>query len=313
MVGVAAAWIVVLAGCVDNDEDATDPSGLGLAAYLVDYPGAENWAPGTEHGWLLRISNPTNSTLQAVVAPLGVSDAPYFYAHEKQGAMPDIVTPDGPDGVGGLRTTLEPGEAALVVMQVRAYANETVPWGGFRVHTMDGDTRVATADIERQVTVMEGRSVTAGDHVQTATIGMWVNGTSFYTNIAALNDDPEFPAGYNRSEFGGDPLPIYVYQNDRSEQPAGSRDTCHFTTIRGYNDLLLQQGEHGTSARFLEPEEAYTRDGAEDHPLYGDAMVFLNTIVSHDGATTVEDRAPNPGGACYDPRNVIPAGTLPPI
>ncbi len=306
LVGLVAV-AAVLAGCLDGD------GAEGLDLYLFDYPGAQNWVPGTEHGWMLRISNPTSQTMAAVVAPIGVADGPFFLAADlAAGRMPDLVASVDGAVIGGLRAVLAPGESTVAVLLVRAYENAVEPVAGLRVHSMLGDQVVETADVTRPVKMVEGLDVEAGDHVRTATVGVWINGTSFYTNIAALNEDPAFPAGYDRAEFGGDALPIYVYASDRGEQPAGSKDTCHFTTITGYNELLLGQAEGGTGARFLLPEEAYTREGAEDHLLYGDALVFLNTVVGHDGPTSTADALPDASGACFNAENSLPPG-LPPV
>lgn len=154
------------------------------------------------------------------------------------------------------------------------------------------------------------RTVDPGMHVLTETVGLWTNGTSFYTNVASLLEDPAFPAGghidRDAAAASSAPLPIYVYGEENSEQPARSRDTCHFTTISGYNALLKRQTELAAGVRFLEPTEAYTREGAEDHLLYGDALLFLNTIVAIEGQTTTADQIPDPQGACFDPTNHIP-------
>lgn len=50
--------------------------------------------------------------------------------------------------------------------------------------------------------------------------------------------------------------------------------TSYYTTIEGFNEAL--KGLSTTTARIVHvpPEKAYTRPGLENHPLYGDELVF---------------------------------------
>lgn len=137
-----------------------------------------------------------------------------------------------------------------------------------------------------------GSSARAGQGVHVMTAGFWENGTLFYTNIAEINADPDWPrAGWYTWE-GADPLPVYVYDADRGEQPAtwtdpqagtpvaGSvSDVGYFTTIPGFNEALKGLSTTTTRVVRLAPEEAYTRPGNEEHDLYGDAIVFYIKVL----------------------------------
>jgi FKBP-type peptidyl-prolyl cis-trans isomerase 2 len=144
-----------------------------------------------------------------------------------------------------------------------------------------------------------------GAHVWYA--GFWENGTLFDTNLQALDVGSDWPkAGWYE---GGhwDPIPVYVYDQDRSEQgpewkslsanvlgatPApvdpydetiggatGQADTAsgvgYFTTIKGFNEAVKGLPVGTRQAFHLAPEDAYTQPGREDHLLYGDALIFL--------------------------------------
>lgn len=273
----------LLGGCIAGNES---PPHAPFEVYEYRYAGDDVFVEGHPYGFVARIHNPTSTPITVQVDGLGaVSEWGPLLAED--GWAKD--TPDAPWVLNGSASILFLFQATDDTL-----AEERV---GFSVHADNG----ATATFDRNVTIQSASTgVSAGDHVQTATVGLWLNGTSFYTNIADLNDDPDFPAGYDRGDFDGAPLPVYVYDANSDEQPDGSIDTCHFTTIKGYNALLKTQATDSTNARFLTPEEGYTRPGAEDHFLYGDALVFLNTVVAHDGSTGQADAAPQPTGDCFD-------------
>ncbi len=130
----------------------------------------------------------------------------------------------------------------------------------------------------------EGDSAQPGQGVHVYTAGFWENGTLFYTNIEALDASAWPRAGWYAWE-GGEALRVYVYDTDRSEMPAvwnpaagtpvdGAGPWAYYTTIPGFNEALKGLSTHTTRVVRLAPEEAYTRAGNEEHPLYGDALVF---------------------------------------
>jgi hypothetical protein len=152
----------------------------------------------------------------------------------------------------------------------------------------------------------EGETATVDEGALVYTAGFWENGTLFYTNIKEVDAQAWPRAGWYEWE-GADPLPVYVYDQDRAEQPphwrapsssvppTGSpadpimRETLggvesmygvgYYTTIQGFNEALKGLSTHTTRVVRLAPEEAYTLPGNEDHPLYGDALVFYIKIV----------------------------------
>lgn len=137
-----------------------------------------------------------------------------------------------------------------------------------------------------------GDKATTGQGVHVMTAGFYENGTLFYTNIAEIDTDPTWPkAGWYAWE-GADALPVYVYGSDRAEQPLHWTDlqagtplegtvpgVGYFTTIPGFNEALKGLSTTTTRVVRLAPEEAYTRPGNEDHPLYGDALVFYIKVL----------------------------------
>lgn len=161
----------------------------------------------------------------------------------------------------------------------------------------------------------EGDAAMPGQGVHVMTAGFFENGTLFYTNIAELDADARWPRiGWYAWE-GDKPLPVYVYDAARDEEPAYWKapsahlgplveqvpatgvqpvdeavarlpsDTDeetgagYFTTIPGFNQAL--QGLSTTTSRVvrLAPEDAYTRPGNEEHPLYGHAIVFYIKVL----------------------------------
>jgi hypothetical protein len=142
---------------------------------------------------------------------------------------------------------------------------------------------LATVDLAAHEGPLQTAEAGKGTHVLTA--GFWPNGTLFYTNIAHLHQSAWPRAGWYAWE-GSDPLP--VYGSDRAEQPAWWKDPQagtpaegtvpglgYFTTIPGFNEALQGLSTGGTTVAVVPPDMAYTRAGYEDHPLYGDTLVFV--------------------------------------
>ena len=136
-----------------------------------------------------------------------------------------------------------------------------------------------------------GDAAEPGQGVHVYTAGFFENGTLFYTNIKAIDHD-----GWPRIDWyaweGADPLPVYVYEEDRAEQPSVWKDPQagtpiegtvpglgYYTTIPGFNEALKGLSTNTVRVVRLTPEEAYTRAGNEEHPLYGDALVFYIKVV----------------------------------
>lgn len=314
---VGILLVVALGGCLGG-ESPSDARTDDVRFYRVAYEGSDKYhTRGGHSGFLATAHND--------------GDGPVIVAFGEV----TIVTPDGhvlfagfpdryesrPDGAQvtrpslleseeyGLSFLLEPGQGALIGKQagyffdygLGAYdANWTM-----RVHDAASQEEIRSETMSWTYEIMPfsfDMDVSPGDHVRTVTVGFWLNGTSFYTNAADLLVDPDFPGapGWVSADDGSDPLPVYVYEQGREEQPYGSQDNCYFTTITGYNDLVDVQTLGSTGIRLLQPEEAYTLPGYEDHDLYGDPIVFMNTVIAHDGATNTQDELPDPDGTCYE-------------
>lgn len=136
-----------------------------------------------------------------------------------------------------------------------------------------------------------GKSASPGQGVHVYTAGFWENGTLFYTNIKAI-DHADWPRAAWYSSEGSDPLPVYVYDRDRGEEPMVWQDpqagtpvngvipgVGYFTTIPGFNDALKGLSTNTVRVVRLAPEQAYTHPGNEDNPLYGQALVFYIKVV----------------------------------
>jgi hypothetical protein len=136
-----------------------------------------------------------------------------------------------------------------------------------------------------------GDSAQPGQGVHVYTAGFWENGTLFYTNIEAI-DHSDWPRAAWYAWEGKDTLPVYVYDQDRGEQPVVWKDPQagtplegtvpglgYFTTIPGFNDALKGLSTNTVRVVRMEPEDAYTRAGNEKSPLYGDALVFYIKVV----------------------------------
>jgi hypothetical protein len=139
-----------------------------------------------------------------------------------------------------------------------------------------------------------GSVASVGQGAMVYTAGFWENGTLFYTNMPDVDRSVWPRAGWYAWE-GGDALPVYVYGSSRDEEPAywsacppsppsdGSCAWNYFTTIEGFNEALKGLSTNTARVVHIPPEKAYTLPGREDHPLYGDALVFYIRLVAvHD-------------------------------
>ncbi|MBW3583367.1 MAG: hypothetical protein KY455_09745 [Euryarchaeota archaeon] len=337
---------VTLSGCLTGDTPTDSVPALAqVTAHEYRYAGDDVVVDGVPYGWMVRFTNNGTDDVGLHVEMFGTSDRTYgpVTANGWQKATVPLDGLSGPLETTGpvdltqvhhIAGVLHSNTSVLYLFQ--SAAGDIREDLGYRVYVTDAPADTPAIGqgplpfIAGDFRVLEGWQSVRGvqldksgpkavphDKVKTLTVGVWTNGTSFYTNIADLNADATFPAGYDREQFGGDPLPIYVYDQDRREQPVGNRDRCWFTTISGYNALLKSQAELGTNARFLTPEEGYTVAGAEDHFLYGEALVFLNTVVAHEGQAEQAEEAPDPTAPCFQPRNAerklppLPPASLP--
>ncbi|MEA3190708.1 MAG: hypothetical protein QOD77_1290 [Thermoplasmata archaeon] len=147
-----------------------------------------------------------------------------------------------------------------------------------------------------------------GVHVLTA--GFFDNGTLFYTNIPDIDASLLFPKPSWYVWEGDAPLPVYVYDQEASEQPAywkapsrnlpggtpaepafgaargvlagpeAEAGLGYFATIRGFNEALKDLPMSTTRVVRMAPEDAYTRPGNEASPLYGQSLTFLIKAVA---------------------------------
>ncbi len=137
-----------------------------------------------------------------------------------------------------------------------------------------------------------------GVGVRVLTAGFLENGTLFYTNIEAVQNDSRWARSPIYSWDGGDALPVYVYDRERGERgaqwsattagtpvgPATGNRTAwdYFTTIRGFNKALKGLSTNTVRVVRLAPEDAYTDAAHAGHPLYGQPLVFLIKVVAVD-------------------------------
>ncbi len=311
----------LVAGCLETPA-MTPPepeSEAGWSVYRFGYGGSDTvTSMASRIDFMLRVEN-TGETDITYTIQMTNGEGHLGRVHGETGA---VLWFDNVQGGHSADDVLPAGQARLWIVEARLDPSETQV--GYIIEAFDEDRWVGSMNEAFGVRHSDSVQVLPGDHVMTRTVGVWANGTSFYTNIAELLQDPAFPAGghINRTQAlaGTDPLPVYVYDEDRSEQPAGSKDTCHFTTIPGYNALLRGQHEGGTNVAWMAPEDGYTRPGNEDHLLYGVPLLFMNTVVSIEGADdpgivrgqpNPAYTAPRPDGDCFDPNNALSG--LPPI
>ena len=77
----------------------------------------------------------------------------------------------------------------------------------------------------------------------------------------------------------------------------GSCGWTYFTTIKGFNEALKGLSTNAARVVHIPPQDAYTIAGNEDHPLYGDALIFyIRVLEVHDVPCP-----PNAAALCHVP------------
>jgi hypothetical protein len=132
-----------------------------------------------------------------------------------------------------------------------------------------------------------GERVRSGKGAYVRTAGFWDNGTLFYTNIQEVQDDAAWPRAGWYTYNGSQPLPVYVYEVTPQERDilwgpptiGGVTLWTYYTTIPGFNEVLKTMSTNSVRVVRIAPEDAYTRPGNENHPLYGDALTFFIQVI----------------------------------
>lgn len=308
---IAVLFVVIaLAGCIEDAPEVEAPTPFPLEVYRHAWPGSDVFVEGATLGMAFSVSNPTDARVSVGLFLDGIGAHQVGALDRTDGDTPIetwfAISVDAGE-VRGAGRVLEPGEGSLFLAKVSSLESNNLSATFVASDPLDVDVLYDSLQLDWSVeSVLDREAIDPGSLVQTTTVGLWTNGTSFYTNSAELLADPAFPAGGNVDRKGAtDTLPVYVYDNENTEQPLGNADNCYFTTIAGYNSLLKTQFDGSTGVNFLSPTAGYTAPGNENHLLFGDSLVFLNTVIVLDGQTTTEDELPDPNGACFDATRVV--------
>ena len=257
---------------VDGSYLRTDRSGTWDTVVLQSGHGDHLEASAFPDGWTVTmesLSEPAEPTPPTPPTPPEVAEPVEPVGHPSAEA-------DGPwakgggDGFSVLRVSPGPGKGRLDLDY--SYSRCDGPQAG-----------TITWDLAAPV---EGDRAEPGAGVHVYTAGFLEDGTLFYTNIKAIDHD-DWPRTDWYAWEGDEPLPVYVYDEDRAEQPVYWKDPQsgtpiagtvpglgYYTTIPGFNDALKGLSTHTVRVVRMEPEDGYTRAGNEDHPLYGEPLVF---------------------------------------
>jgi hypothetical protein len=152
-----------------------------------------------------------------------------------------------------------------------------------------GGVTFSTGALQQQGTILAPGH---GAHVWYA--GFWENGTLFETNIEALDHSAWPRAGWYESVPYA-PLPVYVYDQSRSEEPehwkahgapatgtpvdgpaataAAAPGLGYYSTIKGFNDGLKGMSTTGARVTWMDAKDAYP-GGTANNPLAGANLVF---------------------------------------
>lgn len=290
LLGLLLTALLVTAGCLGSTGEvlAGCEEPLQVATFHgPTHDGALERAPGQAVPILLWVENPYDVELEVTLATHPQATA--YIDHEEGLAK-------APAG-----HRLEPGERSLLGANVQ----EALPNGSVAIsllhHVPEGAGPVEgnlcdyNGEVRRWFELAEpiepDATAEPGKGVLVRTVGVWRNGTSFYTNHGGFHDRTDLPRSYLGNYSGNDPLKVYVYNDTGDEMPERYDESGYATTIPGFNEAL--EGLPTVGARFtaFAPAEGYTQDGNEDHPLYGDALAFYIEAIE---VRTVPCEVPQP-------------------
>lgn len=150
-----------------------------------------------------------------------------------------------------------------------------------------GETR---AEVKVNVRPLADEPLRAGIGAQVYYVLWYQNGTLASTNDPALRDRDDLGAAVLDApdENGTEPLRVYVGGQRGVPPPEPYNGTGYSPVIEGFDARLRDAGDGRgmvageTLAVRIPAAEAYTRDGNEEHPLYGEDLNFLIRVVTVD-------------------------------
>lgn len=297
------AFALVTSGCVGLLGD--DPARAACPApnLSVFHPGAVGSpvprATGEAAPILVWAENPTDATVKHVTTTLPAPRA-LLDPNTTEGPRDRPISHEVDPGERSFAAVLadEPTVNRSVRLQVDLATDAPVSPGGQPCEL----TGANSTDVALAEPVEPDQRAEPGKGVLVRTVGWWTNGTSFYTNHQRYHDE-DLPQGYLGPFDGSEPLKVYVYNESGDEMPERYNESGYVTTIPGFNEALKGIPTVGGRLAYLEPDQAYTRDGYEEHPLYGDPLVFYIEAVE---VRSVPCEVPQP--VCMPPDE----GDLPP-
>lgn len=288
----------VLAGCEDLMEIRPVFAGTNVAGHLQR-------APGQAVPVLFWVENVADTGLE-----VRLETAPEAASYlDPEGGIGDWLDIDVPKG-----------EQRLLA----ANLDEAMPNGSVQVSfhafgTQPNEVKGTLCDYSQERTqwvtlaepIQPNATAEEGQGVLVRTVGFWMNGTSFYTNHEGFHNRTDLPRDYVGNYTGSDPLKVYIYDESSQELPDRYNESGYSTTIPGFNEALKTLPTMGARFTAFPPEQGYTREGNEEHPLYGDPLAFyiealeVRTIPCEVPQPVCEvpgqDDAPEPPAAAWPP------------
>jgi hypothetical protein len=310
---LAVVFVATMAGCLEAEVGPAEPcpvppTGEFLVSSSVVWPTTYN--PGEPSDLLYLGTTDGPSWLEAWVSD---GDDSRGYGHGAPLPFEDarFTPPEGTVHFGALRVPDESADPGLIAS-----------WRQHAVGLPSGcEDQSSGLTINWGARPVEGRAAEPGQGAHVWYAGFWENGTLFDTNLQDLDLGSGWPkAGWYE---GGhwDPIPVYVYDQDRSEQPAHWKSPFsgtpaagspadeqagagYFTTIKGFNEAVKGLPAGTGQVFHIAAEDAYTLPGREDHPLYGDALVFY--VLVEDVVDVPCPSPPALGGGCTTLAQQVP-------
>lgn len=252
---IALAFVLLLAGCVERS------SPVEVTPYYVINDAQPERA--TEFAFFLKSTSPFKQELDVRF------EGPEGWTFESE-------TPN---------LTLRGRSTTSLVVRVTPEANAT--YEPQDVSVFVGDTR---ARVIANVRDLGREPLRSGMGAQVYYVLWYANGTLASTNDPALRNRPEIgDAVLDGNDTSGDqPLKVYVGGQRGVPPPEPYNGTGYRPVIAGFDARLRDAGDGSgmvageTLVVRVPKEQAYTIEGNEEHPLYGEDLNFLVRVVTVD-------------------------------
>ncbi|MBI4393513.1 MAG: FKBP-type peptidyl-prolyl cis-trans isomerase [Euryarchaeota archaeon] len=217
--------------------------------------------PGGSTGFVLYVNNTFDKTQTFSVGGVGPSWRPSFEPE---------------------RVTVGPGGGAAILMTLRPRSDAALARHDLTLVLTSAEGHRTEVSVAVDLVQHAGSPAEEGKGARVYTAGFYDNGTLFYTNDRAIDENDALVKGYLGDERNFTELKVYVGGQRGTTPPEPYGSAGYVPVIKGFNDRLIGMRPGETAVVHIPPSRAYTYAGNEDHPLFGHALNFAIRVSGVD-------------------------------